>query len=36
LAAKKGDTTPYQLSAAVSSGPENYANLVVAQMDAGK
>ncbi|KAJ7273811.1 glycoside hydrolase superfamily [Mycena rebaudengoi] len=34
LAAKKGDTTPYQLSAAVSSGPENYANLVVAQMDA--
>ncbi|KAJ6567739.1 glycosyl hydrolases family 18-domain-containing protein [Mycena vulgaris] len=33
LAAKKGDTTPYQLSAAVSAGPENYANLVIPQMD---
>lgn len=33
LAASKGDTTPYQLSAAVSAGPNNYANLVIPQMD---
>ncbi|KAJ7058105.1 glycosyl hydrolases family 18-domain-containing protein [Mycena amicta] len=33
LAAKKGDTTPYQISAAVSAGPANYANLVVPQMN---
>ncbi|KAF9491053.1 glycoside hydrolase family 18 protein [Pleurotus eryngii] len=33
LAARKGDTTPYLLSAAVSAGPANYANLVVPQMD---
>ncbi|KAJ7182618.1 glycoside hydrolase superfamily [Mycena crocata] len=33
LAAKKGDTTPYQLSVAVSAGSANYANLVIPQMD---
>ncbi|KAF5366205.1 hypothetical protein D9758_005724 [Tetrapyrgos nigripes] len=33
LAAKKGDSTPYEISAAVSAGAENYANLVVPQMD---
>ncbi|KAG9219949.1 hypothetical protein CCMSSC00406_0006862 [Pleurotus cornucopiae] len=33
LAARKGDATPYLLSAAVSAGPANYANLVVPQMD---
>ncbi|KAJ6551520.1 glycoside hydrolase superfamily [Mycena capillaripes] len=33
LAAKKGDATTYQLSAAVSAGADNYANLVVPQMD---
>ncbi|KAF4607345.1 hypothetical protein EYR38_001413 [Pleurotus pulmonarius] len=33
LADRKGDTTPYLLSAAVSAGPANYANLVVPQMD---
>ncbi|THU98625.1 hypothetical protein K435DRAFT_720591 [Dendrothele bispora CBS 962.96] len=34
LAAKKGDSTPYEISAAVSAGAENYANLVVPQMNA--
>ncbi|KAJ7595937.1 glycoside hydrolase family 18 protein [Mycena floridula] len=34
LAAKKGDTTPYQITAAVSAGAANYANLVVPQMNA--
>ncbi|KAJ7254697.1 glycosyl hydrolases family 18-domain-containing protein [Mycena haematopus] len=34
LAAKKGDSTTYQLSAAVSAGAANYANLVVPQMNA--
>ncbi|KAJ6600774.1 glycosyl hydrolases family 18-domain-containing protein [Mycena sp. CBHHK59/15] len=33
LASKKGDATPYQLTVAVSAGAENYANLVVPQMD---
>ncbi|KAJ7267504.1 glycoside hydrolase superfamily [Mycena rebaudengoi] len=33
LAARKGDTTPYQISAAVSAGAANYANLVVPQMN---
>ncbi|KAF7377724.1 hypothetical protein MSAN_00195400 [Mycena sanguinolenta] len=33
LAAKKGDSTTYQLSAAVSAGAANYANLVVPQMN---
>lgn len=32
-AAKKGDTVPYTLSAAVSAGPANYQFLNVAQMD---
>ncbi|KAJ6567740.1 glycosyl hydrolases family 18-domain-containing protein [Mycena vulgaris] len=35
LAAKKRDTTPYQLSAAVAAGPANYASLVIPQMDKG-
>lgn len=34
LANSKGDSTPYQLSAAVAAGPNNYANLVVPQMNA--
>ncbi|KAF8874737.1 glycosyl hydrolases family 18-domain-containing protein [Infundibulicybe gibba] len=34
LAARKGDSTPYQITAAVSAGPANYANLVVPQMNA--
>ncbi|PBK67315.1 hypothetical protein ARMSODRAFT_1020787 [Armillaria solidipes] len=34
LANSKGDKTPYQLSAAVAAGPNNYANLVVPQMNA--
>lgn len=34
LAAKKGDTVPYQLTAAVSAGPANYAYLDVPTMDA--
>ncbi|KAK0204659.1 glycoside hydrolase family 18 protein [Desarmillaria ectypa] len=33
LATSKGDATPYQLSAAVSAGSKNYANLVIPQMD---
>ncbi|ETW75424.1 glycoside hydrolase family 18 protein [Heterobasidion irregulare TC 32-1] len=33
LAAKKGDATTYQLTSAVSAGADNYANLVVGQMD---
>ncbi|KAJ7489454.1 glycoside hydrolase superfamily [Mycena latifolia] len=33
LAARKGDSTTYQISAAVSAGAANYANLVVPQMD---
>ncbi|KAF7369007.1 hypothetical protein MVEN_00227400 [Mycena venus] len=33
LAAQKGDSTTYQLTAAVSAGAANYANLVVPQMD---
>ncbi|KIY64737.1 glycoside hydrolase family 18 protein [Cylindrobasidium torrendii FP15055 ss-10] len=33
LATKKGDTTPYLISAAVSAGSSNYDNLVVPQMD---
>ncbi|KAL0958869.1 hypothetical protein HGRIS_014185 [Hohenbuehelia grisea] len=33
LAARKGDSTPYQLTSAVSAGSNNYANLVVSQMD---
>ncbi len=33
LASSKGDSTPYILSAAVSAGPANYANLVVPQMN---
>ncbi|THH17165.1 hypothetical protein EW146_g3590 [Bondarzewia mesenterica] len=33
LATKKGDSVPYQLTAAVSAGASNYANLVVPQMD---
>ncbi|KIY70041.1 carbohydrate-binding module family 5 protein [Cylindrobasidium torrendii FP15055 ss-10] len=35
LASSKGDTTPYILSAAVSAGAENYASLVIPQMDKG-
>ncbi|THH07640.1 hypothetical protein EW145_g3240 [Phellinidium pouzarii] len=34
LAAQKGDTVPYQLTAAVPAGFVNYANLNVPQMDA--
>ncbi|KAK7052395.1 glycoside hydrolase superfamily [Favolaschia claudopus] len=33
LASRKGDSTPYQITAAVSAGPANYANLVVPQME---
>lgn len=33
LATSKGDSVPYLLTAAVSAGPENYAHLVVPQMD---
>ncbi|KAI0055952.1 hypothetical protein BV25DRAFT_1981118 [Artomyces pyxidatus] len=33
LASQKGDTVPYQLTAAVSAGSANYANLVVPQMN---
>ncbi|KAJ7905078.1 glycoside hydrolase superfamily [Mycena leptocephala] len=33
LEARKGDSTTYQLTAAVSAGSANYANLVVPQMD---
>lgn len=33
LAASNGDSTPYQLTAAVAAGPANYAYLVVPQMD---
>lgn len=33
LAAKKGDSTPYQISVAVSAGAANYANLVIPQMN---
>ncbi|KAJ7653321.1 glycoside hydrolase family 18 protein [Mycena polygramma] len=33
LSAKKGDATPYQLSAAVSAGSANNANLMISQMD---
>ncbi|CAL1711226.1 unnamed protein product [Somion occarium] len=33
LAKSNGDTTPYLLTAAVSAGAENYANLVIPQMD---
>jgi hypothetical protein len=33
LASQKGDSEPYQLTAAVSAGAANYANLVVPQMD---
>jgi hypothetical protein len=35
LAAKKGDATTYQLTAAVSAGSANNAFLVVPQMDKG-
>lgn len=35
LEARKGDSTTYQLTAAVSAGSANYANLVVPQMDKG-
>lgn len=34
LAKQKGDGTTYQLTAAVSAGAANYANLVIPQMDA--
>ncbi|KAK0464775.1 glycoside hydrolase family 18 protein [Desarmillaria tabescens] len=34
LTNSKGDSTPYQLSAAVAAGSNNYANLVVPQMNA--
>ncbi|KAK0185757.1 glycoside hydrolase family 18 protein [Armillaria mellea] len=34
LANSKGDKTPYELSAAVAAGPNNYANLAVPQMNA--
>ncbi|TDL20581.1 hypothetical protein BD410DRAFT_725659 [Rickenella mellea] len=34
LAAKKGDSVPYQLTAAVPAGYPNYVNLVVPQMNA--
>lgn len=34
LAATNGDSTPYELTAAVAAGPANYAFLVVPQMDA--
>ncbi|KAG8703022.1 hypothetical protein FRC08_003114 [Ceratobasidium sp. 394] len=33
-AAKKGETNPYQLTAAVPAGESNYVNLLVKQMDA--
>ncbi|KAF5366212.1 hypothetical protein D9758_005723 [Tetrapyrgos nigripes] len=33
LADQKGDTTPYEISVAVSAGASGYANLVVPQMD---
>ena len=33
LASRKGDTTPYLLTAAVSAGAENYANLRIPQMN---
>ncbi|KAL0064529.1 Chitinase 4 [Marasmius tenuissimus] len=33
LASRKGDTTPYLLTAAVSAGAENYANLRISQMN---
>jgi len=33
LATTKGDTTPYEITAAVSAGPKNYANLVFPQLD---
>jgi chitinase len=33
LQKKKSDKTPYQLSVAVSAGPEGYKNLVVPEMD---
>ncbi|KAF8634067.1 hypothetical protein AX17_004330, partial [Amanita inopinata Kibby_2008] len=33
LAARKGDSVPYLITAAVSAGPNNYANLRVPQMD---
>ena len=35
LAAQKGDTTPYELTVAVSAGAANFANLVVPQMNSG-
>lgn len=35
LQAQKGDATPYQLTAAVSAGSANYADLVVPQMNSG-
>lgn len=34
LASRKGDSTPYLVTAAVAAGPANYANLVVPQMNA--
>ena len=34
LATRKGDTVPYQISAAVAAGYEHYVNLVIPQMDA--
>ena len=33
LQSKKGDTVPYQITAAVSAGPANYQFLVVSQMN---
>jgi len=33
LATRKGDKTPYLLTAAVAAGPANYANLMVSQMN---
>ncbi|CAE7146080.1 unnamed protein product, partial [Rhizoctonia solani] len=32
-AAKKGETNPYQITAAVPAGKSNYANLLISQMD---
>jgi len=34
LAKRKGDSTPYLLTAAVAAGAPNYANLKVSQMNA--
>ncbi|PPQ99959.1 hypothetical protein CVT24_009538 [Panaeolus cyanescens] len=34
LASRKGDSTPYLITAAVAAGPANYANLKVPQMNA--